>query len=32
MPGHYVLELKAGMAAEFKLKLLDKLDFILPVR
>jgi len=32
MPGLYVLELKSGMAAEFKLKLHDKLDFILPVR
>lgn len=29
-PGLYVLELKAGIAAEFKLKLFDRLDFALP--
>ncbi|MCX6560318.1 MAG: DUF192 domain-containing protein [Candidatus Aminicenantes bacterium] len=31
-PGLYVLELKAGIAAEFKLKLFDRLDFALPRR
>ena len=31
-PGLYVLELKAGMAADFKLKLFDRLDFALPRR
>jgi uncharacterized protein len=31
-PGLYVLELKAGTAAELKLKLFDRLDFALPRR
>jgi len=31
-PASYVLELKGGMAADFQLKVHDKLDFLLPQR